>query len=159
MVACPGFEPVAHNGRAELGECILSPLDHRRWTKTTAPVLSENAATKDLIEQAQENFGSFFELVPKLDASVKEKMGGNAGITFDFGDYDEANSKLGAFLIVSPAETERENLTIPVQFQGKRVRFDDAAFKQSSGSSTFDPATIDQAKRMLASAVLGWLRK
>jgi hypothetical protein len=45
-VACPGFEPVAHSGRAELGECILSPLDHRRWTKATAPVLSENAATK-----------------------------------------------------------------------------------------------------------------
>ncbi len=114
---------------------------------------------EDLIEQAQENFGSFFELVPKLDASVKEKMGGNAGVTFDFGDYDEANRKLVAFLIVNPAEAERENLTIPMQFQGKRVRFDNPAFKQSSGSSTFDPITIDQAKRMLASAVLGWLKK
>jgi enoyl-CoA hydratase len=31
--------------------------------------------------------------------------------------------------------------------------------QKSSGSSTFDPATIDQAKRMLASAVLGWLKK
>jgi hypothetical protein len=114
---------------------------------------------EDLIEQAQENFGSFFGFVPKLDASVKEKMGGNAGVAFDFGDYDEANSKLGAFLIISPAEAERGNLTIPVQFQGKRVGFDNPAFRQSSGSSTFDPANIDQAKRMLAAAVLGWLKK
>jgi hypothetical protein len=62
-------------------------------------------------------------------------------------------------LIISPAEAERGNLTIPVQFQGKSVRFDNPAFRQSSGSSTFDPTTIDQAKRMLASAVLGWLKK
>ena len=114
---------------------------------------------EDLIEQAQENFGSFFEFVPKLDASVKEKMGGNAGVAFDFGDYDEANSKLGAFVIISPAEAERGNLTIPVQFQGKRVRFDNPAFSQSSGSGLFDPASIEQAKRMLAEAVLGWFKK
>jgi hypothetical protein len=93
---------------------------------------------EDLIEQAQENFGSFFKFVPKLDASVKEKMGGNAGVTFDFGDYDEANSKLGAFLIISPAEAERRNLTIPVQFQGKGL-----------GSITPPSGSLREAARLI----------
>jgi hypothetical protein len=120
----------------------------------------EKAKTReDLIEQAQENFRSFFEFVPKLDASVKEKIGGDAGVTLDFGDYDEANSKLGAWLIVSPSQADQENLTILIQFQGKRVRIDNPAFKQSSGSTTFDPDNIDQAKRMLADVVLGWFKR
>ena len=122
----------------------------------TAP--TKEKTREDLIEQATENFGTFFDFVAKLDVSVKEKMGTSAGVRFDFGDYDENNSKLNAFLIISPPEAERENLTIIVRFQGKRVQFDNPAFRQANGSSTYDPGEINEAKVKLAGVVAGWMK-
>ena len=123
----------------------------------TAP--TKEKTREDLIEQAVENFGTFLDFVTKLDLSVKEKMGTSAGVRFDFGDYDERNSKLNAFLIVSPPEATRENLTVVVRFQSQRVQFDNPAFEHASGSSTYDPGNINEAKVKLAGAVAAWMKK
>jgi hypothetical protein len=113
---------------------------------------------EDLIEAAQEKFGDLLEFVTKLDIQIREKLGGNAGVVLGFGDFDEERDLLGAFITITPMESDRQNLIILMNFHGDLVQFDNPAFKTVSGSTVYGIENIDDAKAKLAGVVLAWLK-
>jgi len=113
---------------------------------------------EDLIERAQENFGSLFTFIQSVDEATKAELGGGA-VTLEFGDYNAAASTLDAFITISPPDASYENLKIGVQFQGRRIQVHNSAFQKDSGSRVFGPEELGDVKVRLADAVVGWLKK
>jgi hypothetical protein len=113
---------------------------------------------EDLIERAQENFGSLFTFIQSVDEATKAELGGGA-VTLEFGDYNASASTLDAFITISPPDASYENLKIGVQFQGRRIQVHNSAFQKDSGSRVFGPEELGDVKVRLADAVVGWLKK
>jgi hypothetical protein len=130
-------------------------------------MIAEPAAPKqtfsreDLIERAQEAFKSFFDFVEELNRTVSETAGGEASVVLDFGDFNERNGILDAFLIVKPSRSNQTNSTLMVRFQGSRMFFEHPTLWRQNGSHAYDATAsdIEEAKNKLVLYVASALRK
>ena len=136
---------------------ILAHFKEQLVQSKHAPAIAAKSR-EDLIERAQENFGSLFTFIQSVDEATKAELGGGA-VTLEFGDYDASASTLDAFITISPPDASYENLRIGVQFQGRRIQVHNSAFQKDSGSRVFGPEEIGDVKVRLADAVVGWLKK
>lgn len=136
---------------------ILAHFKEQLVQSKHAPAIAAKSR-EDLIERAQENFGSLFTFIQSVDEATKAELGGGA-VTLEFGDYNAAASTLDAFITISPPDASYENLKIGVQFQGRRIQVHNSAFQKDSGSRVFGPEELGDVKVRLADAVVGWLKK
>jgi hypothetical protein len=136
---------------------ILAHFKEQLVQSKHAPAIAAKSR-EDLIERAQENFGSLFSFIQSVDEATKAELGGGA-VTLEFGDYNASASTLDAFITISPPDASYENLKIGVQFQGRRIQVHNSAFQKDSGSRVFGPEELGDVKVRLADAVVGWLKK
>jgi hypothetical protein len=136
---------------------ILAHFKEQLVQSKHAPAIAAKSR-EDLIERAQENFGSLFTFIQSVDEATKAELGGGA-VTLEFGDYNASASTLDAFITISPPDASYENLKIGVQFQGRRIQVHNSAFQNDSGSRVFGPEELGDVKVRLADAVVGWLKK
>jgi hypothetical protein len=136
---------------------ILAHFKEQLVQSKHAPAIAAKSR-EDLIERAQENFGSLFTFIQSVDEATKAELGGGA-VTLEFGDYNASASTLDAFITISPPDASYENLKIGVQFQGRRIQVHNSAFQKDSGSRVFGPEELGDVKVRLADAVVGWLKK
>ena len=136
---------------------ILAHFKEQLVQSKHAPAIAAKSR-EDLIERAQENFGSLFTFIQSVDEATKAELGGGA-VTLEFGDYNASASTLDAFITISPPDASHESLKIGVQFQGRRIQVHNSAFQKDSGSRVFGPEELGDVKVRLADAVVGWLKK
>jgi|SRR5450631_582884 hypothetical protein len=136
---------------------ILAHFKEQLVQSKYAPTVTATTR-EDFIERAQENFGTFFSFIQSIDEVTKAELGGG-DVTLEFGDYNDSESTLDAFITISPPDASHESLRIGIQFQGKRMQINNSSFKKSSGSQFFDSDDLPDAKERLAGAVLGWMKK
>jgi hypothetical protein len=136
---------------------ILAHFKEQLVQSKHAPAIAAKSR-EDLIERAQENFGSLFTFIQSVDEATKAELGGGA-VTLEFGDYNASASTLDAFITISPPDASHESLKIGVQFQGRRIQVHNSAFQKDSGSRVFGPEELGDVKVRLADAVIGWLKK
>ena len=136
---------------------ILAHFKEQLVQSKHAPAIAAKSR-EDLIERAQENFGSLFTFIQSVDEATKAELGGGA-VTLEFGDYNASASTLDAFITISPPDASYENLKIGVQFQGRRIQVHNSAFQKDCGSRVFGLEEHGDVKVRLADAVVGWLKK